>query len=55
MNEDRGLGMRVQERGTRTNDTSTCQSRGQKGGPTIKSSILGSSTGKDNHQEGIRQ
>ena len=55
MNEDRGLVMRVQERGPRTNDTSACQSRGKKGGPTIKSSVLGNSTGKDNHQKGIRQ
>ena len=45
----------IQEWGPRTNATSAWQSRGQKGGPAIKSNILDSSTGKDKYQEGIRQ
>ena len=49
MNEDKGLVMRVQERGPRTNDTSACQSKGKKGEPAFKSSVQGNSTGKDNH------
>ena len=45
----------IQEGGPRTNATSAWQSRGQKGGPAIKSNVLDSSTGKDKYQEGIRQ
>jgi len=47
--------MRVQEGGLGTNASSAWQSRGQKSWPTIKSNVLGSSTGKDKHQERIGQ
>ena len=49
VNKDRGLTMRVQEGGPRSNNTLACQSGGRKGWPAIKSSVLGSSIGKDNH------
>ena len=55
VNEERGLIMMIQEGGSRTNATSACQSRGQKGGPGTKCNVLGSSTGENKHQEGIGQ
>ena len=44
----------IQEGVPWTNATSAWQSRGQKGGPAIKSDVLGSSIGKDKYHEGIR-